>query len=149
MNGRMSKSSVFDAVLASAPLNKQAASVTGRGVHYEPIVNYAGHKHWDAPPPMKPVPNDPSCINFIGRKFGRLTVVGLADTKRGSGSPGASWVVRCVCGDYEHRSKKAITNPNNSDDKCCHCRDWSKKEKAYKRLGSRDLSTFTHSKSAS
>jgi hypothetical protein len=136
------KNDRWDAIAASASLDTTAAKVVARGTHYEPKINYANHEHWDSPPPMKPLPADANCPDLRGAKFGRFIVIGLGDTKRGSGSAGASWVVRCACGDYEHRTKKAILNPRNIEDKCRNCRDWEVKKKRYDRLGSKPLRAF-------
>lgn len=130
----------FDKILSSTPLNSTAGRVTSKGTHYTPEIEFGTHKHFDAPPPMKRVPSDAE--DLTGRKFGRLTVVGLGDTKRGNGSVGGSWVVRCACGDYEHRRRKAILNPENTGDKCRVCYDFEVKRKRYDREGSRPIEDF-------
>lgn len=143
--GMKKRTTIFDRLATSSPLDATAARVTSQGTHYEPKVAYAEHKHWDTPPPMKPLPNNPTIRNMVGRKFGRLTVVGLGDTKRGTGSSGASWVVRCACGDYEHRKTKAIENPLNSEDRCRKCHQLLINEKRLRSQGSRPIEDFTRS----
>lgn len=107
---------VHDRLLASSPVNRQAARVLGGGVHYEPKIK-AHHRSWDAPPVMRQVPKDAPAL--VGMVSGRLTVVGLlAETSAHQ----AAWVVRCTCGKYETRTAKAIRNPKNVGDRCYHCR---------------------------
>jgi hypothetical protein len=118
-------SSSFDRIAASAPLNATAARVTSKGEHYESLKRIT-QLHWDAPPKMREVTatdlEQTSFTDLRGRQFGRLTVLGiLAREKTGSTKPNV-WVVKCVCGDYESRTGKAIRNPANSDDCCQKCR---------------------------
>lgn len=115
------KDSIFDRILASEPINKGAAVIArGSGEHWEPKKKF-GAAHFDAPPPMRPVPT--SIPDLIGTKFGRLTVVGVLDDCDGEPRKDkkALWVVRCVCGDYETRTSKAIRNLRNADDRCQMC----------------------------
>lgn len=105
----------FDRVLSSAALNKTAAVVTGRGEHWEPKIK-VNNLHLQAPPKMKSVPGDAGFVDLTGVKFGRFTVLGLM------ASDGGRWVVRCACGSYETRRRKAITNQNNKWDRCVECR---------------------------
>lgn len=134
--------SVFDEILSSSPANRSAATVTSKGTHYVPDMKIAEHiVHSDAPLPMKPLPNDPSCVDLRGVKYGRLTVLGMADTKRGNGSNGGAWVVRCACGDYEHRTTRAIRRAH-PEDRCKVCDDLVRKRRRLEELGSAPLSTF-------
>lgn len=113
-------SDLWDKIVSSAPVNKDAAVARdGSGEHFEPDMRLA-RLRWDAPPPTKPVPDCPSAKGFVGIKFGRLTVVGLYAGEV-SKKEGARWVVRCACGAYETRRAKAIRNPINAHDRCSHC----------------------------
>lgn len=101
------------------PINKLAARQLSRGEHYESGVNYRGLES-DVPLPIRAVnfqeSRNPSFDDFTGRKFGRLTVIGMyAD---GAGK----WVCRCSCGSYLVRSSKAIKNQQNIHDACSECR---------------------------
>jgi hypothetical protein len=134
----------WDAILTSTPLNSTAGAVTSRGEHYEPILKEAPHiLHRDAPPKMRAVPR--SAPNLIGQTFGRMTVVGVYDDCEGAPRKDkkTKWVTRCACGNYEVRSSKAIRNPQNSEDRCIKCRDWSYKQRRYERLGPRAVEDFT------
>lgn len=75
--------------------------------------------------------NSPNFKNLAGIKFGRFEVIGLAKHFMGK------WVVRCKCGMYSTRKKKAILNPNNGQDRCESCRDlaFKKKKMHYKETG--------------
>lgn len=140
------KNDRWDAIAASSPLDSTAAKVTARGTHYEPEIGFGSQAHWDAPPPIKPYRHNPQCQDLTGLKFGRFTVIGLHDSKRGSHAKGpATWICKCVCGDYESRTKKAITNPKNTQDACKKCRDWLYKQRRYEQLGSRSITDFTSS----
>ena len=113
-----------DRIITSRPVNRQAAMVTGRGVHWEPakIKISPGQVRSDAPLPTRPWPKRAlGQDNLTGRIVGRFTVVGLAADKVG-GVGGACWVVRCTCGAYEHRRTKALRSPKNpARMMCTHC----------------------------
>ena len=109
----MQKNRFFDVSLR--PVNSTAARVVSRGVHYDSSKKIV-QRHWDVPPPVRPVPKDPSLQDLTGVKFGRFTVLGFYAEGNGL------WVVRCACGDYETRRTKSIKNPNNDQDRCENCR---------------------------
>ncbi len=100
---------MIDRIVTSRPLNKTAALVTGKGVHWEPAKEVI--KPWDAwtdlPLPTRPITAAQLCQlpALTGRRIGRLTVVGYA----GPGASGARWVVRCDCGMYGHQRTKSLT----------------------------------------
>jgi hypothetical protein len=108
----------FDALAASAPLDRQASTVRdGSGDLWTPNVKVAC-AHWDAPPPAeKPLPSGQE--DRAGQRFGRFTVVRYHTSSKATGS---KWLVRCACGEYEIRSSKAVKNPANTDDCCTLCR---------------------------
>ncbi len=64
--------------------------------------------------------------NLAGMKKGNLTVIGVflrQNPLANNGGGGLRWVVQCICGYYEIRTYKAITNPRNINE-CCHeCRN--------------------------
>jgi hypothetical protein len=134
-----------DRIFSSVPLNSTAARVTGKGVHYDPKINYGSSVHFKAPPPMKDInklnpKGKKDALQIIGKRFGRFTVIGLADGT--NPKKHAKWVVRCDCGDYEHRSYKAVNNPENTQDRCKNCRHLAYIKKSYKRNGARPLADF-------
>jgi hypothetical protein len=70
--------------------------------------------HWKAPPPAEsPLP--PTVADLAGERFGRLSVVRYHRSKK---AKGAQWLVRCVCGDYELRSTRALRTA--AEDPACH-----------------------------
>lgn len=78
--------------------------------------------HSEVPLPTRPVVGN--MPQLVGTRFGRFTVVGLGLRKRerkGEANKPAAWVVRCDCGNYEHRTAKAIRNPANHIDRCQDC----------------------------
>lgn len=69
--------------------------------------------------------------NLTGKKFARFTVIGLSAEFKGN------WVVRCSCGKYSCRTKKAINNTKNTQDRCEHCRHlaYLKRDEIWRRTG--------------
>lgn len=111
----------WNAIVTSAPLNKDAAIARdGRGVGFEPKLKAAPDiTHSELPLPTAPVVK--GSLDLTGTKFGAaMTVMGKAPAKIGNNA--AAWVVRCACGNYEHRTAKAIRNPRNDQDRCRPCR---------------------------
>lgn len=105
--------------LGATPINRVARRTTvAKGEHYDfdcTEVDPTG-KHWKSPPPLRPLPR--LAENLKGITFGRLTVIGVYGNHP---KKGTSWVVRCTCGDYEIRYKRAIKNPDNNEDRCGNC----------------------------
>lgn len=110
----------LDAILASVPLDKTAASVTSKGEHWTPARSVEEwHVHSETPLPMKPIPMLDGTKGLAGAKFGRLTVMGHYTGPK-SKNTRARYVVRCACGDYEIRSAKAIRQAD-PDAACAKC----------------------------
>lgn len=124
-------------VAALSPVNKTAALVVSKGVHYEmnceiQVPEYVG------PPKMTPrhlLPKCPSFTDLTGWQKGRFKVIGMMAEHKGR------WVVRCACGTYTTRSSKSIKsvehNPNARFDACRQCMHFAqmKREEAYRRTG--------------
>lgn len=108
---------IFDKVISSTPINRQASLSVSKGFEYSPNKKITV-KEWDTVPALKKVIG--GNLDLTGNKVGRLTVVGLLDAVKGQ--HGATWVCRCQCGKYTSRKAKAIQNPNNTDDRCEQCR---------------------------
>jgi hypothetical protein len=103
-------------ILTSVPINKAAAVVVGKGEHYNPnkkVVNVDS----DFPLLTKKLPLNAE--NLIGIKRGQLIVLGMSKDKNGR------WVMRCTCGRYTLRTRKAILNEDNQNDCCELCRHWN------------------------
>lgn len=124
------KTSQFDLKKNSKPVDSVANRVVyqkGCYNQFKPTDNTV--KHSSVCFPIREIPVD--CENMTGKKRGSFTVIGLyngievgkrAKGKKRSIPKGYGWVVRCCCGKYEIRSKKAINNENNNKDCCLECR---------------------------
>lgn len=146
----MSTSDRIDAVLASVPLNKTAARVLSqRGEHYEPPAPRLNPTHSDLPLPIKKIAGlggsaVKAASELIGRRFGRLTVMGIFDNPA-PGKPKAAWVVRCSCGHYETRKRKALVAPAGSEhgeDRCSACWALVHIQWKYRQEGGRPIEDF-------
>lgn len=116
------KTTNWDAVAASAPLDAQASVVRdGSGDLFETKINAGAQAHWKAPPPPLASKPNAGLPDLTGHRFGRLVVVRFhgATSKN---NPVPTWLVRCACGDYELRRTKTILNPGDPDDCCLECR---------------------------
>ena len=117
----------WDRILSSAPLNREAAVVTGES--REPV----GFRKpiddqylQDGPHPLRPIPPHPNFTDLTGQRFGTLTVRGLAaDFKQNSG--GSPWAVRCDCGAYTMRRSQGLTRGHTIY--CAEC-DYRERVKA-------------------
>lgn len=112
----------LDAVLASAPLNREASTVRdGQGEHWSPDIP-PSVRHFKAPP--QPVAVLPAVsMDLTGRKIGRLTVIRFHGYS-GDGKakwPLQNWLVRCTCGDYELRRADRLRKMADPDACCFIC----------------------------
>lgn len=117
------------------PVDRVAARVVGKGVDWTP------NKRIQTADSETPLPTaiiermNPQARTVaetvIGRRCGRLTVLGLSADRKGR------WVVRCQCGTYTLRTYKAITNPANTVDCCEQCRHllYLKRAEIHRRTG--------------
>jgi hypothetical protein len=104
------------------PVDKEAALV-GAGVG-ECYIETRGKRLTFATPP--PITSRPKYIeNLTGRKYGRITVIGYSHMRKINGKTPFHhyWVVKCVCGNYEHRKGSSIrrTIKKKTGDMCKHC----------------------------
>lgn len=116
------------------PIDRVAARVLIKTETYHPdkkIRNVDRPYPLETRKPTRSEINAPGFIDLSGHRFGRFIVVGISvDAK-------ASWVVRCQCGRYSLRKSKAIKNPENTQDRCEHCRHLAflKREEKWRRTG--------------
>lgn len=123
----------MDAVAPLMPHDKTAAVVGGKGVHYEfkPSENAV---HSETPLPTRsPSHSDlgklgQAIITLLqGAQTGRLKVIGIAAEARANDRERTRWVVRCVCGAYEHRRTSYLRrcveggNPDEHEPMCDWC----------------------------
>lgn len=92
---------------------------------------------------VQPIPRaallgTPGLQDVPGRRRDRMTVIGYAaDQEAGSTNP-AKWVVRCDCGNYEHRVRIFRWLGTDAMDMCRECRNrtykmrgnWTQRDKA-------------------
>ena len=124
----------FDALASSAPMNSDAAKAYNMSGTSDIAYNVPAHvDHWDAPPKVKPAPLGKT--DRSGKRRGDLTVVGYL----GSGRRGARWLVKCLCGQYESRTSKAVDNPENNADCCLRCRKIRGTKRGYDQQRYKDL----------
>lgn len=102
------------------PIDRVAARVVGKGVHWTPNKKVQTADS-ETPLPIADLRTlDPQVKKIsqkvIGTRCGRLTILGLSAEKRGR------WVVRCQCGMFTLRTFKALNNPKNNTDCCEQCR---------------------------
>jgi hypothetical protein len=119
------KGTVHERILASQPIDMNAARVTGRGIHWDSSEKPNPHaRRWEAFPShlIRPMPTTAATFeDLTGRRVGRFTVVGyLGKLNR---KKKAVWLCRCTCGAFESRGAAAITNVDrNPNDSCMSCR---------------------------
>ena len=101
----MGKTSTFERIAASVPVNAQAARQIGHGEVWEPAVKI--HDYSRSCPKLRKIDcSGKDFVDFTGENVGRLTVIGL---RRDAGSDGkARWVCRCTCGGYCTRSSRSM-----------------------------------------
>lgn len=102
-------------VVKSKPMNITARLVTGPGVHWDAELNQQEvvRKHHSIQPHVLIAPT------HAGVTFGRFTVRGWFSTGNGK-RKGARYSCQCLCGRYEIRSWKAISQSRHPDnDDCC------------------------------
>lgn len=108
----------FDAIAASAPLDRQASVVRdGSGDQFVGRIP-RDVEHWTAPP-LPEAARPAQVKDLSGLAVGRMTVVRY---HRSHPKRGARWLVRCRCGDYEVRSTPALTGACAPERlMCCLC----------------------------
>ncbi|WP_084398303.1 hypothetical protein [Henriciella aquimarina] len=121
------KSPSWDAVLASSPLNREAATVTSEsreehGFWRENCDQY----HQDAPHELMSGERlaarqtAPTFSDLTGQRFNRFVVRGIAELQtKQKGNP--LWAVRCDCGAYTLRRSKALRCGDHDRQMCAVC----------------------------
>lgn len=109
------RTSNWDAILASEPINRMAALAAAVGFSGDEETMLAKAKR-DIEALEQ---GDPNFRNLVGLIKGRLTVVAYGGRAKRS-TPGAQWIVRCKCGNYEVRRTRALRE-QNPNDRCEDC----------------------------
>lgn len=125
----------MDDIHARAPVDRVAVRVVlFAGEHFDPRKKVLTN---DSEMPLKiagitkAMRLCPTFEDLTGKRFGRFTVLGIAEDFNGQ------WVVRCDCGRYSTRRKKSVLNPKNTQDRCEHCRHlvYLRREEHWRRTG--------------
>lgn len=125
----------MDDLHARAPVDRVAVRVVLlAGEHFDPnkkVLTNDSETPLATRFPTKGEALNPEFADLTGRRFGRFVVVGIARDFC------PQWVVRCACGRYSTRKAKAIRNPENTQDRCEHCRHLAflKREEVWRRTG--------------
>lgn len=90
-----------------------------------------------APIPWTATNANPALKALPGKRRDRMVIVGYA-ADQGAGDKTARWVVRCDCGNYEHRTRIFRWLGTVAADMCRECRvrtyklrgEWAQREKA-------------------
>jgi hypothetical protein len=114
MTSRFEKVAV--AVVKGNAVDKQTAIAMSGGAEYTPPQESSQPTYY-TPPPLRDIPPDPSLIDFTGKQFGRLTVLGLAES--GFDGVQARWACRCTCGKYSTHRGRALKL--GAEDRCHQC----------------------------
>ena len=96
------KTTDWDAVAASAPLNKEASVVRdGSGAAFVTKSERVRNDILENPLPVIIPPHQ--FKDFTGRTFGRYRIVGFVDLKKANvgKTSQAKWLARCACGLYQ------------------------------------------------
>ena len=112
-------------IIEREPVNKVAALVTSKGIHWDAGMPGKDRFHSDICPALKDLETikntSPTFEDLTGTRTGYFTVVGISADHKKDKKRGAKWVVRCDCGKYEIRYKRTIKNPESFGDRCFAC----------------------------
>ena len=114
------KTTDWNAVVTSTPLNKEAAVARdGSGEIFTPLKKVDWAKVDEIPKVVPPPITSPHFVDYSGVKYGRITVIGYI----GPSANGASWLVRCACGNHERRRTAAVRKgiEEGRADRCGEC----------------------------
>jgi hypothetical protein len=109
------------------PINKTAAIVISKGFEYKSKIknlNNESKNPLEIKLPTTKNKNNKNFIDFTGFRFARFTVIGMSTAPY-------RWVVRCDCGVYCIRKRRAINNPENVQDRCLECKHLAHIKKRY------------------
>ena len=112
------KTSDLDAVAPLFPVNRTAGRVAAKGDQFN-FVPARDQKTSHVPCPSRPPPADSSFVDLTGQRIGKLTVIGYARDQGSKQTSGSLFNVKCVCGLYEQRRRKALTCPEYSKRAAC------------------------------
>lgn len=93
-----------------------------QGVWQPELKQHSKHKLSSTALPTAPIPRAaPKALHdLIGKRRGRLIIMGYA-AQQGAKEQQAKWVVRCDCGNFEHRTRILRWLNTQADDMCTEC----------------------------
>ena len=102
----------YSFIATNKPVNRTAGIVLQKGEHFEE----PEYKNlFKAPLPLGRYKGNG---DLTGKRFYRFTVIGFV---RVNGQGKSRWLLKCDCGNYTIRSKKAIKKLNKTNGKCPRC----------------------------
>ncbi len=111
------------------PIDRVAARVASAARPenlWRPTPKAAGHHRANsnflktAPLPSGAIKANPALSGIVGKRRDRMVVVGYAEDQ-GSEKQSSKWVVRCDCGNYEHRKRILRWLGTAAEDMCSEC----------------------------
>lgn len=108
------KTTNWDAVITSAPLDKQASIVRDGRSAGEPVTI---NNSYAEQPPTRPYMDVPA-NNLTGQRFGKVVALGLGESARKGTTP---WVVKCDCGRFARMKAKVLRTSDPARLACGEC----------------------------
>ena len=118
----------YSFIATDRPVNRTAGIVLQKGEHFdEPEYTNL----FKAPLPLKKYPGN---NDLTGQRFFRFQVIGYVGHNNGDRS--SKWLLKCDCGNYTVRCRRAIKKINKVNGKCSRCTylDYIKSEKYRERF---------------
>lgn len=117
------KKSNWDAIVASAALDTQSATVTSGGwesnTRAEPWLDDANWQ--ETPHDLAPPSKDPMFIDMTGKRIGRGVIQGLMVKKKPNKSGNPLWSVRCDCGAHFAMRARTLRKIDPAKVMCQRC----------------------------
>lgn len=117
----------WSALAASAPLNKEAATVTSQNGEEGTFRRALNDRHLQKTPHAPRIDRSflkrPDAEDFTGQRFSHFTVLGPAEERAGNQRK-LYWSVRCDCGNFTLRTSKSLKKARGENPitiKCGEC----------------------------
>lgn len=104
----------WDAVIAAAPLDKQASIIRDGRSAAEPVTISNSYADQPLTRPYMDVPEN----NLTGQRFGKVVALGLGESARKGTTP---WVVKCDCGRFARMKAKVLRTSDPARLACGEC----------------------------
>lgn len=114
----------YETIGLSKPVNITAALISQEGEHYK--IKKDPNKYSSKNPIEVIEFTGQPDANMKGLRFNKFFVVGYLGCRNGTASSRGSWLVKCDCGTYENRSRKALLKKHEDNtNQCASCDDIS------------------------